>query len=115
VPVVLAVAFAAGLGAGAINPILGAVQFERVPRALQARVLGAIGAVAFAGIPLGGLAAGAAVGAMGLPGALVLAGGLYLAATLMPFVAPSWRGLDRPAAAPHSAARQSEAGASAAR
>ena len=54
---VLGAAFASGLGAGCINPVIGAVEYERVPRHLQARVLGTLGALAFAGIPLGGLLA----------------------------------------------------------
>ncbi|MEP6696464.1 MAG: MFS transporter [Pseudonocardiales bacterium] len=95
---VLAVMFLAGLGAGGINPIMGAVMYERVPRHLQARVLGAVGASAWAGIPLGSLLAGAAVAAVGLRSALLICAGAYLLATLAPFVFPSWRQMERPAA-----------------
>lgn len=93
--IVLAVAFTSGLGAGAINPILAAVEYERVPRHLQARVLGAVGALAWAGIPLGALLAGWAATGLGLGTALLAAGVVYLVATLVPFVFPSWRGMDR--------------------
>ncbi|MDP9241319.1 MAG: MFS transporter [Actinomycetota bacterium] len=92
---VLVVTFLAGLGAGGINPILGAVLYERVPRHLQARVLGAVGAAGWAGIPVGGLAAGALVAAFGLRPALLIAAAVYLPTTLAPFIFPAWRGMDR--------------------
>lgn len=98
---VLAVAFIAGLGVGGINPILGAVEYERVPRHLQTRVLGALGATAWAGIPVGALLGGTLVDGLDLRAALVITGVAYLATTVAPFVFPAWRGMDRPRA--HSA------------
>ncbi len=92
---VLAVTLVAGIGAGGINPILGAVEYERVPSRLQARVLGALGATAWAGIPFGALLGGVLVERLGLSGALVLAGALYLLTTVAPFVFPAWREMDR--------------------
>ena len=92
---VLAVSFIAGLGVGGINPILGAVEYERVPRHLQTRVLGALGATAWAGIPVGALLGGALVDGLGLRAALVITGVTYLIATVAPFVFPAWRGMDR--------------------
>ena len=62
-PPVLAVSFVAGLGVGAINPALASTEYERVPPHLQARVLGALGAVATAGMPLGALLGGLLVAA----------------------------------------------------
>ncbi len=97
---VLAVSFVAGLGVGGINPILGAVEYERVPRHLQTRVLGALGATAWAGIPVGALLGGALVDGLGLRGALLTAGTAYLLTTLAPFVFPAWRGMDRPRSHP---------------
>ncbi len=94
-PPVLIVMLVAGLGVGGINPILAAVEYERVPRHLQARVLGAVGAIAYLGIPFGGLAAGLAVQIWGLTWAFVAFGVVYAVATLAPFVLPAWRGLDR--------------------
>ena len=96
-PPVLAVSLVAGLGVGAINPALSSTEYERVPRHLQARVLGALGALAWAGIPLGGLVGGLAVDALGLATAAWLLGGVYLLATLTPFVLPVWREMNRPA------------------
>lgn len=93
---VLAVTLVSGLAVGVINPILGAVEYERVPRQLQARVLGFIGAVAWAGLPLGGLVGGVLVSWLGLTNALLCAAAVYLAITLTPFVFPAWRAMDRP-------------------
>jgi MFS family permease len=94
VPPVALVAFIAGFGAGSINPILGAVEYERVPRHLQARVLGIVGALAWAGIPFGGLLGGVAVEGVGLAAAALAVGAIYLVATLAPFVFPAWRQMD---------------------
>ncbi|MBI1378412.1 MAG: MFS transporter [Frankiales bacterium] len=98
-PPVLVVSFVAGLGVGAINPALASTEFELTPRHLQARVVGALGALAWAGIPLGALLGGLMVEAMGLTATLVVLGAAYLLATLAPFVFPVWRGMDRPPAA----------------
>lgn len=93
---VLAVALCSGFGAGGINPALGAVGYERVPPELQARVLGAVAALAWAGIPFGGLLGGGLVDAFGLRASLALCGLAYLLATLAPFVLPAWRQMERP-------------------
>jgi MFS family permease len=95
VPPLAVVSFVAGFGAGSINPILGAVEYERVPRHLQARVLGVLGALAWAGIPFGGLLGGAGVEALGLTPTLLLAAAIYGLTTLAPFVLPAWRQMDR--------------------
>jgi len=94
-PALVAVLLVSGLGAGGINPILGAVGYERVPRDLQARVLGAVGASAWAGIPLGSLIGGLAVTRLGLQASLLSAAALYAIATLPPFILPTWRQMDR--------------------
>ncbi len=91
----LVIGFLAGFGAGSINPILGAVEFERVPRHLQARVLGAIGALAWAGIPIGPILGGGLAEAIGLVGTLWIAAGIYFATTLVPFIFPVWAEMDR--------------------
>jgi MFS family permease len=91
----LVVMFVTGFGAGSINPILGAVEFERVPRHLQARVIGAIGALAWAGIPIGPILGGAGAELLGLATALWLAAGVYLVVTLVPFIFPVWKEMDR--------------------
>jgi len=107
---VLAVAFAAGLGLGGINPVIGAVEYERVPRHLQARVLGAVGASAWAGIPFGSLAGGLAVSAIGLRPALLAAAVVYGLTTLAPFALPVWRQMDRPGRQPAPPSADGDAG-----
>jgi len=94
---VLAVSVIAGFGAGGINPILGAVQFRRIPRHLQVRVMGAVNATAWAGMPIGGLLAGLSVSALGLRPTLAICAAVYFLTTLAPFVFPAWREMDPPA------------------
>lgn len=96
VPIVLPVFLLTGVLGGVLNPILGAVEMERIPPRLQARVLGAIKASAWIGIPFGALVGGALAEGPGLTVALLLCGTAMLLATLAPFVFPSWRDADRP-------------------
>ena len=106
---VLVVVLLGGLGAGVVNPIVGAVEFDRVPRGLQARVLGTTNAVAWIGMPFGGLLAGLGVDHWGLRPTLWAAAVVYFATTLVPFLFPVWRQLDRPATlAPPSPASATE-------
>lgn len=88
------VSFVAGVSVAAVNPILGALSYERTPARLRARVLGLSRAVSYAGIPLGGLLGGAAVHGLTLPVACLLFGFAYLVVTLMPFAGPVWRTMD---------------------
>ena len=92
---VVAVHLVGGLGCGFINPVIGAVFFERTPRPLVGRVGGLADSLAWAGIPLGGVLGGAAVTVFGLAPALLVAGGLYLLATTAPGLRPEWREMDR--------------------
>jgi len=93
--VVLAVWLLAGLTSGAINPVLGAAQFEAIPRELQARVLAVVGALSWVGIPFGALLAGLLVNATSLTTAISVAAGLYFLATLDPVVRPAWALMER--------------------
>ncbi|MDT0419921.1 MFS transporter [Streptomyces evansiae] len=92
---VLTVFVASGLGAGFLNPILGAVQIERVPRPLLGRVSGLVTAFAWAGIPFGGLVAGSLLGATALVPALLVFGALYFLTTSLAGLLPEWREMDR--------------------
>jgi MFS family permease len=92
---VLPVVLICGVAGGALNPIIGAVSYERIPAHLQARVLGAIKGSAWLGIPFGSLLGGLLTQTAGLTAALVTSGSLMLLVTLGPFIFPAWRGLDR--------------------
>jgi predicted MFS family arabinose efflux permease len=82
----LAVTFVCGLAFAAVNPIWGAMLYQRVPADYQTRVFGLVATVAYAGFPVGGLLGGAAVTGLGLTPAILLGGAVYLAATLVPLL-----------------------------
>jgi MFS family permease len=92
---VLAVFAVSGFGAGFVNPVLGAVLVERVPRRMLGRVNALGGSLAWAGIPLGGLLAGVAVTAVGLVPALLTCGAAYFLTTNLAGLRPEWREMDR--------------------
>ncbi|PSJ26069.1 MFS transporter [Streptosporangium nondiastaticum] len=92
---VLVVFAVSGFGGGFLNPILGAVSFERVPRALLGRVRALGDSLAWAGIPLGGLLAGLAVTSAGLAPVLLAGGALYFLTTNLAGLRPEWREMDR--------------------
>jgi MFS family permease len=92
----LVVKVLAGFCAGAVNPILGAVQLERIPPNMRARAFGLINAGCWAGMPLGSLIAGFAVEHWGLRPTLITVGIGYLVMTLQPARGGIWRELDRP-------------------
>lgn len=84
-----------GFGAGFLNPILAAVTYERVPRRLLGRVKALTGALSWSGMPLGGLAAGAAVASAGLAPVLLVGGAVYFLTTNLTGLRPEWREMDR--------------------
>lgn len=92
---ILALAVVAGFAAGFLNPILGAVIFERVPAELMGRVSSLSTACCFALMPLGGLLGGFLVGGAGVSVAMVVCGVSYFVVTMLPAVDPRWRDLDR--------------------
>jgi MFS family permease len=98
-PPVMVAGVLAGLVTGGLNPIIGAVAYERIPARLQARVLGAFKSSAWIGIPFGSLLGGVLTEGIGLSNALLATGAAMFVMTLAPFVFPAWRGLnDRPPA-----------------
>jgi len=84
----------AALAIGPVNPISGAVQLERIPAELRGRVVGLVTASVTATIPVGLLAAGWAVEAVGLRATLLVGAAAYALTTAVPFVHPAWRRLD---------------------
>ena len=93
--VVLALAVVSGFGAGFINPVLGAVIFERIPAHLVGRVSALNSALCWSLIPFGGLVGGLLVGGLGMAGAMLACGAAYFAATMLPALQPQWREMDR--------------------
>ncbi len=83
-----------GFAAGFINPVLGAVIFERIPAPLMGRVSSLTTAMCFALMPLGGLVGGLLVSGVGLSATLLAAGAAYLVVTMLPAVDPRWREID---------------------
>ena len=98
--VVIAVFVVGGFASGFLNPILGAVFFERIPEPLVGRVSSLSTSVCFALMPLGGLLGGVLISGIGLSPAFVVVGLAYFAATMAPAVFPSFREMDRRPAAP---------------
>lgn len=95
---VLAVLAVGGLGSGFINPIIGAVTYERIPAALLGRVRTLTTALAWSGIPFGGLVGAALVTLAGLTGALWAVGGCYLVAIVLPGMRKEWSAMGRQSA-----------------
>ncbi|MGW5361186.1 MFS transporter [Actinopolymorpha pittospori] len=92
---VLAVFAVAGFGSGFLNPIIGAVVLERIPRRLLGRVNALGDSVAWAGIPVGGLVGGALIGLVGMSPVLLAFGAVYLVTTTLPGLRPEWKDMDR--------------------
>ena len=100
-PVLVATVALAGLAAGSLNPILGAVEFERVPEKMRGRVFGLINAGAWSGVPLGALLGGIAVDTVGFTLAFGITAVVYTLVTLSPLTGGTWRQMER---SPHPAA-----------
>ena len=83
-----------GIAAGPLNPILGAMEYERIPAAMRGRVLGAMTAAAWAAMPLGALVAGPVLTAIGLRGTLLAAGICYVLTTLSMIAIPALRDME---------------------
>ncbi|WP_051208793.1 MFS transporter [Propionicicella superfundia] len=84
VPVIVGVMVLSGLGSGVLNPVLGAIVYERIPAAKLGRVAAPLDALAWAGMPVGGIFAAALVGLLGLGSTLLGVAGLYLLAVIVP-------------------------------
>ncbi|WP_104178784.1 MFS transporter [Cryobacterium sp. Y50] len=94
-PVLVAMTALSGLAAGAINPILGAVELERVPEHMRGRVFGLINAGAWAGVPFGALLGGIAADTIGLTVAFGIVAIVYTLVTLSPLSGGAWRQMER--------------------
>lgn len=94
-PALLVAFVAAGLGAGAINPIISLIKLQRVPATMRASVYGLIGAGAWAAMPAGALLGGLVVDTQGLRTTLIAVGVLYVLVTLTPAFGGPWRSMNR--------------------
>ncbi|WEK06299.1 MAG: MFS transporter [Candidatus Devosia phytovorans] len=99
-PVIVVVLLIGGTAAGFINPIISAILFERIPKAMVGRVVALVGALSWALIPFGGLYAGLLVDGFGITTALGITAMLYGIATLTPLAVPSFRQMNRKHIAP---------------
>jgi MFS family permease len=95
-PAMLAFGFATGLFFGPINPITNIAMQERTPTALRGRVVGAIGATAYAAGPVGYLVAGPLVEGFGVRTTLLVLGAALAVACAVGAALPALRGLDDP-------------------
>ncbi|MDZ5619377.1 MFS transporter [Nocardioides sp. HM23] len=84
-----------GFASGFLNPVLGAVIFERIPDPLLGRVSSLTTAMCWALMPFGGLLGGALVSWQGLTFAMLATGAAYFLVTMLPAVDPRWREIDR--------------------
>jgi MFS family permease len=107
---ILAMCVVGGCASGFLNPVIGAVQFERIPRAMVGQVTSLTNALCWSLMPLGGLLGGVLVSGIGLDPALLVIGLAYLVATMAPALMPSFRGMNRqvqpPAADPIAASSE---------
>jgi len=78
--------FVGGIAMCAVNPTIGALIYQRIPSEMLARVGGIMAAVAFAGIPLGGLGGGELVHRFGYADGALVAAVLLFGVTLIPLL-----------------------------
>jgi MFS family permease len=86
-----------GLSVAPLNPLMQSTQFERIPHAMRARVLGTMTAGVFAAIPLGVLCSGYVIEHVGLRSTLLMLGLVHSATTCSLIVNPALRQLNRSA------------------
>jgi MFS family permease len=93
--IILLSTFILSVGAGPLNPIIDAIEYERVPVIMRGRVFGVITALAWAAMPLGSLIAGVLTDRLGLTSLLIGIGLIYIAATLSMGIIPAMRGMNK--------------------
>ncbi|YAL84062.1 MFS transporter [Dermacoccaceae bacterium W4C1] len=99
-PVLVVLLAIGGFASGFVNPVLGAVIFERIPESMRGRVSSLNTALCWSLIPFGGLLGGGLIALVGLHSAIVVIGVLYLLVTLMPLAHPGFREFGRRSSAP---------------
>lgn len=86
--------FLMGLSAGPLNPIIMTVEFARVPPEMRGRVFGAITAGAFIAMPIGVLAGGYLIDAVGLGATFLIIGLIYVPTTASMILLPAIHEMD---------------------
>ncbi len=94
--VVIVSCLVGGFASGFLNPILGAVIYERVPTAVMGRVTTINGALCWSLMPFGGVLGGVLADGFGVVAALLVVGLAYFAATMAPLAISSFRQFDKP-------------------
>jgi MFS family permease len=92
---ILAMCVIGGCASGFLNPVLGAVEYERIPPALVGRVTALNSAICWSLMPLGGVLGGVLVSGVGLDPSLLVVGLCYFATTMAPAFLPHFREMDR--------------------
>jgi MFS family permease len=92
---ILAMCLVGGASSGFLNPVIGAVEFERIPRAMVGRVMSLMSSLCWSLMPLGGIIGGVLVSGIGLSPALWVIGVAYFVTTMAPALLPSFRGMNR--------------------
>ncbi len=111
IEVLIGATLVTSIGAGPLNPIIGAVELERVPGNMRGRVFGAVEAGAWLAMPMGMLLGGALTEGLGTFPMLIGLGTGYLLATLSMAFIPAMKQMDR-AAGPSAGFRRSGMAAS---
>ena len=96
-PVLLLLGALSGVFFGAVNPITNLTMQNRTPEALRGRVVGVMGAAAYAAGPIGYLVAGPLVAAWGAQAVFLLLAVLLLVVSVATAFLPTLRRLDDPA------------------
>ena len=83
------------IGAGPLNPIIGAIEFERIPPQMRGRVFGAITAGAWVAMPLGMLLGGVLTENLGTFAMMIGLGIAYFITTLSMAFIPAMKEMNR--------------------
>lgn len=95
VSILVLVTLICSLGAGPLNPIIGAIEFERIPANMRGRVFGAITAGAWVAMPLGMLLGGVLTDRLGTFIMMIgLAIAFFITTLSMAFI-PAMKGMNR--------------------
>jgi len=95
VSVLIAVTLICSIGAGPINPIIGAIEFERIPVDMRGRVFGAITAGAWMAMPLGMLLGGVLTENLGTFVMMIALAIVYFITTLSMAFIPAMKEMNR--------------------